>query len=64
MDFFQAYIVRILNIAVQNSLKSNYLLLNMCGIYFYKYLSGQKVDVDKMTTYFNRIRHRGPDKSI
>jgi asparagine synthase (glutamine-hydrolysing) len=36
----------------------------MCGIFFYKYLSGQKVDVDKMTTYFNRIKHRGPDKSV
>jgi len=51
-------------VAVQNSLKSNYLLLNMCGIYFYKYLSGQKIDVDKMTMYFNRIKHRGPDKSV
>ena len=36
----------------------------MCGIFFYKYLSGQKVDVDRMTTYFNRIKHRGPDKSV
>ena len=36
----------------------------MCGIFFYKYLSGQKIDVDKMTTYFNRIKHRGPDKSV
>ena len=36
----------------------------MCRIFFYKYLSGQKVDVDKMTAYFNRIKHRGPDKSV
>jgi len=64
VDFFQAFIVRILNIVVENSLKSNYLLLNMCGIFFYKYLSGQKVDVNKTTAYFNRIKHRGPDKSV
>jgi asparagine synthetase B (glutamine-hydrolysing) len=64
VDFFQAYIAQTLNIAVQNSLKNSYLLLIMCVIFFYKYLSGQKVDVDKMSAYFNRIKHRGPDKSV
>lgn len=36
----------------------------MCGIFFYKYLSGDKINVEKITLYFNKIKHRGPDKSI